>query len=315
MEWLAAFGSALTKVGSTVASWFINKKTNETNRKNVEDTNKANKKINDENIDYQRAMTLKQWERDDTAHQREVADLEAAGLSPLASTSGLGNSQALGAPSPLSMQAPQMDSSAFINSMLQAAQLSETTRHNMVQEKQKNIELTLESKELVQKAKELNLENKKVEQTIQYQSDLIKNQTDQLNETVNARKEKDKREKLSYQSEQYWKEVQAQAGINVPYKDYYDLEGYEVNYKLWVTKFNNFVEKIGATSLSKSTSTSESTEGGVGALGIVNINGGGSESNASSNSENISKKQEAMLIAFYKENPVPVYHAHKWERY
>ena len=40
--------------------------------------------------DYEERMTREGWERADTAHQREVADLIAAGLSPALSVSGSG---------------------------------------------------------------------------------------------------------------------------------------------------------------------------------------------------------------------------------
>ena len=40
--------------------------------------------------DYEERMTREAWERADTAHQREVADLIAAGLNPALSVSGSG---------------------------------------------------------------------------------------------------------------------------------------------------------------------------------------------------------------------------------
>lgn len=71
-------------------------------------------------------MTQAQWERDDNAHQREVADLKAAGLSPLAATGGAGVSQALGAPNPIAMQAPQLDTNVLVQALLEDKALNET---------------------------------------------------------------------------------------------------------------------------------------------------------------------------------------------
>ena len=97
---------------------------NAVNSKKTSETNKTNKDINQSNLDYNAAMTQQQWERDDTMYQRQVSDLEKAGLSPLAATGGYQNSSALGAPSPIAMQAPQVDVNSLIQSIQGSAQIA-----------------------------------------------------------------------------------------------------------------------------------------------------------------------------------------------
>ena len=314
MEWLQWAIDTAVAVGKTVVSWFINKDTNDTNTENVENTNETNKEINDSQLDYQKEMTLKQWERDDTAHQREVADLEAAGLSPLASTTGSANGNPLSAPSPIAMQAPQIDTSAFINSMLQMSQLQETKRHNLVQEGQKDVDQTIQMDELALEVEKLNLENKKVEETIKYNYSMLNQMTKQLTETKEHNRNEEELKKLAYMSENYWNEINKQTGGNIPYKDYYDVKEYESAMQVWTTQFQQFITtELAATSSSSSSSSSASAGGGASVAGT-----GGNISVTSSSGEgqssNISQKQEALMKKWYASHPMPVYHQYKYEK-
>lgn len=77
------------------------------NRQNVQ----AQRDINADNLAYSREQTSFQREMSDTAHQREVRDLQAAGLNPILSAGGNGSSTPAGAAPNLTapqVQAPQI---------------------------------------------------------------------------------------------------------------------------------------------------------------------------------------------------------------
>lgn len=74
-------------------------------------------RMNQQNIDFQKAENDITRQREDTAHQREVMDLQAAGLSPLANLGGA-QSQALSAPQ---VQAAQADANGYLQAYELAA--------------------------------------------------------------------------------------------------------------------------------------------------------------------------------------------------
>ena len=77
------------------------------NYQNQINTNEANKQIASEQMDFQERMS-------NTAHQREVADLQAAGLNPTLSAHGSGASTPSGAGADL--QAPDRKSTRLNSS-------------------------------------------------------------------------------------------------------------------------------------------------------------------------------------------------------
>lgn len=80
-----------TAVAGIAASSKANKDTNATNKAIAEDTNNKNYDVamqnlgfQRENLDYQKALQQQIFDREDTQYQRTLADMRAAGISPLA---------------------------------------------------------------------------------------------------------------------------------------------------------------------------------------------------------------------------------------
>lgn len=185
----AVAAAALSAVGSFVNTGmqFVQNEGNiaaqrEINEKNIEaqkyinmKNNAMQREINLQNLDYAKAQTQAQWERDDNAHQREVNDLISAGLSPLANLSGSTNSAVVDyqgqAPheDPLPEakaylgQAPQFDINSIMQSYLQASELTEKMREFDKKAIQEDRSLDIEAQRVGFLAKQLDIENSKVD--------------------------------------------------------------------------------------------------------------------------------------------------------
>lgn len=97
-------------ISSTVGSAVSRQNTSDTNRYNyniAKQTNASNERVAQQNLDFQKAtfqynkdLQERIFQREDTAAQRTVADMRAAGLSPLAmqGTNGAGEAIAVTAP-------------------------------------------------------------------------------------------------------------------------------------------------------------------------------------------------------------------------
>lgn len=85
-------------------------------------------RTNQQNLDYAKAMTEKQWERDDETYQRSVIDAQKAGFSPLAVLDG--GLSPNGSPLAYQGQAPQLDVNGLLNSLNSMSDKLHTTFEN-----------------------------------------------------------------------------------------------------------------------------------------------------------------------------------------
>lgn len=95
----AAAGVASSVAGPLISGLFGSRDTDKTNETNRDIANE-NLKFQRENLDYQKALQEKIFQREDSSYQRTVADMRAAGLSPLAmnGTNGAGEALQVAAP-------------------------------------------------------------------------------------------------------------------------------------------------------------------------------------------------------------------------
>lgn len=122
---LDAFGAGTAAAGAAQAGANIvsTKMTNDSNERNVDETNKANismnkatndtnMAINQANIDYQNAYNQQVFERADTALQRSAKDASAVGINPLSLSGSVAGGDVAGASSApqasIPMQSPTL---------------------------------------------------------------------------------------------------------------------------------------------------------------------------------------------------------------
>lgn len=154
------FGSIASSLGGSIFSDLIN-------RQNVKDTNTANKNAAREQMKFQDAMSS-------TAHQREVADLRAAGLNPILSAGGTGASTPGGAS--YTAQAPKMgDLGNYISTARQASAAYDNVKED-TNLKSANTDLSRTEKSLKQASTALQneqIENARVERENERKKGLI----------------------------------------------------------------------------------------------------------------------------------------------
>lgn len=310
-SWIAGAGQAATGLVGSILNYV-----------SQQQTNQQNYQINQDNINFQREQTQAAWERDDTAHQREVADLKAAGLSPLASTDGLSVSSPLGAPSPIAMQAPQVDVNALMSGINNMASLQEQKRHNLETESARNSELQIDAARVYQEAEKLQIENKKVESEIKYYARVNELEAEKLDELIRHQKKNEEislseheAHMLEIQSKMFLEDLEKQlGGEKIPYYEVYDVEIYSNALKLWNLQFEKFIQKIGATRKSNASGTSNSYNAGFGVGSSMpqapisaNANGGTSDSKYNMESYDLSEQQKREWQHFVSTHKKPVF--------
>lgn len=267
---------------------------------------------NKQNRDYSAALTQQQWERDDNAHQREVADLQKAGLSPLASTQGAVTSD----PVTSMNQAPQVDVNAIVNSAIAQQDLKQ--RQAELEENKRQFDESM-GEEKRQFDAEIELKNKQLNETIENNKRIDTNTKTQLkteNDLVMAQIE-------NYQEikddNSFYRIDTAQKTLIFVLKEKYGTPNvYPVDnpaeagelFRQWCVRRDNYIDSLlnDSESFSESSSgTGGLTAGGssFGTGGKVGVEGSGSHSTSSS--INQSSKVQEKIKAWYSSNPMPIY--------
>lgn len=286
----------------------------------VQKTNNSNERINQRNLDYNAAMTQKQWERDDTAHQREVADLEAAGLSPLAALGGSPNGSPLDSPSPISMQAPQFDTNALVQSVIQSEQLQETKRHNQASENLRSSEIANEAERIQNEVRSLDIQETKVAGELNHFANLDVLEARRIDEIVRSNKKGEEIKLSEVQSQNLERESKrlaierqkATGGKNIKTIDVYNVEDLIYYNQRRQQGFQEVIDKIKKLktnqAIAKGKNDSVGFSFGAGALG-VGANGGLNTSEGSNDymSENNSQLIQTYIDEFNENYPIAVY--------
>lgn len=270
-------------------------------------------KTNIENREWQEQQNEITRRREDTAHQREVADLQAAGLSPLAATGGAATSTPIAS----EMEAPQVDTSAILDAMALNEQKREfdedleerkATRLQDASQREKDREVTRES---IKASKEIAKENRESTERIadkQLKQDLDKyNQNqDNLNialEQANFDRNYETYKDLERQSEESYQNFTTTWGY-IPTKEYTSIQEY-TKAKEEIDKFTSTVIKnLSLTNenqdpLTGASSNNSATAGatGGGKVAGTGVNVGANMSNSSGSSWTTDPKIERSKIA------------------
>lgn len=252
-------------------------------------TNRKNRQFQEE----QNAITR---QREDTAHQREVADLQAAGLSPLASTGGAQTSTPLAS----EMEAPVIDTTAIRDALALREQKREFDEEMKDRQRQRTHESsegdkTREvQKQLIESNEEINKKNRESAERIadkqaKTQIDIFNKTQDNLNtdaERYIDEKNYESAKNLEENSEAAYQDFCKTFGF-IQSKEYTDVEEYLKAKETVSTWMDNFISHLATTDKEIEPLTSESISSDTGAStggGFLGINAQSTVNNSQSSS-------------------------------
>lgn len=303
MGFFSSLGSAIGGVFGAGASIFNNerniraqKRANDANIALQREMNQQNQKNWETSFDYTKQQNELIMQREDNAIQRQVADAESAGISPLAvaGTGGASASTLNSAPSAPEMtapfvQAPQSDLS-IMNALFQHS-LNAITQDKDLSSKEKIASMQTSTQKFIAVSQ---LENAKeiADATNDNQLKIATNQLLELNRSNTA---KEYQAKLDYFKD-YVSKVTDGHGRFV-YGKYDEVTCRRHNEEI-SSRWAEFIKTLPADSLSKSQSDNTSVSGGVGVMKL-GVNGSYSKGKSDADSITQSSSVQALIKNFW----------------
>ena len=292
-----------------------NEQLNNRNQSNWQAEFDYNKSVNQRNFDYQVSQNDLTRQREDTAIQRQVADAESAGLSPLAVVgSGGASSSVVSAPSSLSapsspggvsapfapeMRAPVLAAPTFQNDLQTQMALLNFASQAFLQDKslssnEKVVKMQTSTQRFIAVSQ---LQNAKAIADASNSKDL-KIATNQLVELNRSNTAKEYQAKLDY----FQKTVSQITGGHGRFSyGEHDADTCRRHNEEISTRWAEFVKTLPADSLSKSQSDNTSVSGG---LNVLKFGGNGSYTKGKSDADSVgqSSSVQALIKSFWLRN-------------
>lgn len=303
MSWIA---DAVGGLIQGVATPFVALHEGHRNRKAQREANEANIELQRETNAQNEALQREQWEREDTALQRHVADAQAAGVSPIGNVNGSPSSLSTNMVAPTVDPVTSGDMARALGDSLSG--LSSMISNKSEREKDRDQERVLQVNQfdhaigVLDKQIKATSDEKEKDRLNAFMMSC--NQLQQLSVTENHKTALE----LTRQFEESVKV--ATGGMSVHYRLVDDYEQYKSDLRAWNNQYYMFitseVPQYSSETSSGSSSSSASAKGGV-----LLFDAGGSASKSQSSSSSVSTGDNNTpyykLRSWLLDHPMPVY--------
>ena len=303
MGWIA---DAVSGVIQGVASPLVALHEGHKNRKAQREANEANIALQRETNAQNEALQREQWEREDTALQRHVADAQAAGVSPIGNVNGSPSSLSTNMVAPTVDPVTSGDMARAIGDSLNGFASLLSGKSERQKDRDENRLLQNGQFANAIKTLKMQLQNSSDEKAKDRLNALVMscNQLQQLSVTENHKTALE----LTRQFEESVKT--ATGGMSVNYRLVDDYEQYKSDLRAWNNQYYMFitseVPQYSSETSSGSSSSSASAKGGV-----LLFDAGGSSSKSQSSTSSVSTGDNNTpyykLRSWLLDHPMPVY--------